>query len=182
MQKLCKTAHETEASDSSLDVTLTSESAIEHVWLQIESADHLQILPTQSIEFPEGDSAPANFNRWRVVGIFGGLIALGFMTGFIIISLPEISASDHSSLSPSQGFPKSDLWNASLPFEESQPIPSPRETPEPSQKKIQMPCIQACEQLFDLEVLISTALTDCTIEEQNSKDCMQILWCIACRI
>jgi hypothetical protein len=46
---------------------------------------------------------------------------------------------------------------------------------------LKLKCIPECDQLFDMEVSILAAQQNCQIQEVSNKDCMQILWCIACR-
>jgi hypothetical protein len=53
--------------------------------------------------------------------------------------------------------------------------------PEPMKFKRRLPCIQECDQLTDRELLLGIVEAECGIQEGNSRDCMNVLWCLACR-
>jgi hypothetical protein len=59
---------------------------------------------------------------------------------------------------------------------------SPTQTPWPveTERQFEIPCIAECVHLNDRELITNAILDHCEIQEENSRDCMQMLWCLAC--
>jgi hypothetical protein len=165
----------------------------EPIWTQVEfdTSDerrYFEIMrtptePSQLVEAarepetPPGKKKSCWRTHWGFIPLFI-LVALGVAATVWYLTREEERKVPEPTTGPSGELMQTEAFEATYRKTESR---SQTPTPEQSAFKRRLECIQECGQLSDVELLMDAMETICGIQEENSRDCMNMLWCIACR-
>jgi hypothetical protein len=164
-------------------------------WVQVEfdtseEREYFEIMrtltePSQSVEAAKTPEAIGSKKKkklcwrthWGFIPLFM-LVAIGVAAAVLYWTMEEETVEPEPMVRPSTGFRATAMFEATYRKTESK---SWTPTPGSSMFKRRLECLPECEQLSDVELLMDAMETICGIQDENSGDCMNMLWCIACR-
>jgi hypothetical protein len=124
------------------------------------------------------------YERCRVLKICWGCIPLliclvGLSWVLVKLFRPTVEE-ERSLIQPSKPWKATQHFLATETAFHWYATPSQSPMPERTEEVFNLPCIDECLHLNDRELIIEAILSHCQIQEWNSRDCTQMLWCLAC--
>jgi hypothetical protein len=131
-----------------------------------------------------GSELEIRYERCRVLKICWGCIPLliclvGLSWVLIKLFMPTVET-EQSPILPSNHWGATQHFQATETVFHWQATPSQSPMPDRTEEVFNLPCIDECLHLNDRELIIEAILSHCQIQEWNSRDCAQMLWCLAC--
>jgi hypothetical protein len=131
-----------------------------------------------------GSELEIRYEKCRVLKVCWGCIPLliclmGLVWVLIKLFMPTVET-EQSTILPSNHWGATQHFQATETAFHWQATPSQSPIPEQTKEVFNLPCIDECLHLNDRELIIEAILSHCQIQEWNSRDCAQMLWCLAC--